>query len=223
MEAARPSASTAKSTKDLVPDFILLASVGPILLGFGFADFVDRIALLLLLLTPALIRFITRRGPLSSDQTAYYLAIWYVTLGALDKFEGYGDGEDWVIPAIAAGLFVMTYLLWNMLTSRRLSTLVPVVILVVPVSQAPFDFARNAFARRETASLAGIYVTKITPEHIYGVYFTNPAKVRWVSRTGSERPVIHDNDTKGLGSGTMSPQYSRATSWQRALVKSTFQ
>ncbi|MCK6435242.1 MAG: hypothetical protein L6Q68_19740, partial [Aquabacterium sp.] len=191
--------------------------------GFGFADLVDRIALLLLLLTPILIRFTTRLRPLSPDQTAYYLAIWYVTLGALDKFEGYGDGERWVIPAIAAGLLVMTYLLWNMLSSRRLSTIAPVVLLLVPVSQAPLDFVRNALARRETAAVAGIYVTKITAEHIYGVYFTNPAKVRWVSRTGLERPVIHENDTTGLGSGTMSPQYSRANSWQRALVKRTFE
>ena len=218
MKTAPTCAPTARSTTDVVLDCILLASVGPILWGLGFADIVDKIALLLFLLTPVLIRFTIRRRPLSQGQTAYYLALWYVTLGALDKFEGYGESESWLIPYFIAGMLVMTYLIWNALSSRRFAALVPIVLLVVPVSQPPLDFARNVLARRESALLSGIYVTKITRENIYGVHFTNAEKVRWISRSPTQTSVIHDNDTKGLGSGTMSPQSPRAMS--RSLLNS---
>jgi hypothetical protein len=52
-------------------DFVLFVSVMPLLWGLSHADWVDRFALVLLIIGTALLRFVRTRKPLSSEQLAF--------------------------------------------------------------------------------------------------------------------------------------------------------
>jgi hypothetical protein len=199
-------------------DFILLASVIPILIALPDADVVDRIAIMVLLIGGFAYRLFQAKMPFSPLEIGYYLAFWFVTLDGLDKYGGYGDGEQWLVYSFGAAVAVGGYLVWLLNSRRSLVAVIPLVLFVFPLTQAPFDLARNLIARGNGAPLDGIYVTKIQGTNIYGVQFDSGTPVRWIERTYEGNFIVRDNFTTGLGGGTMAPQYARADRWQRELV-----
>lgn len=200
-------------------DVLLFASTIPLLWGISHADWIDRFALVCLSFGAGVLRFVQRSRPFSNEQLAYYLAFWFTTLDALDKFGGYGEGEEWDIASFGAGVLVFTFLTWRLLSSRRLTSGIPLLLLFIPLSQVPLDLARNLVARSSGSPLGGVFVTKIGADKTYGVFFERPTKVRYVLKTEQGEALAYDTDTTGLGSGTMPPQYSRASQWQRKLTQ----
>jgi hypothetical protein len=219
METAPGNATTEGTRLYSWRDVILFVSVMPLLWGLSHADWTDRFALVLLLLGASLLRFVQRPTPLSNEQLGYYLAFWFTTLDALDKFGGYGEGESWDIASFGAGVLVFTFLAWHISSSRRLIAAIPLLLLFVPLSQVPLDLTRNLIARSNGSPLGGVFVTKTSAEKTYGVFFDKPTKVRYILWTDEGEALAYDNDTTGLGAGTMPPQYSRASNWQRKLVQ----
>lgn len=204
-------------------DGILFLSVISLLWGLSHADWIDKFALVLLLIGVGLLRLVQRPRPLSNEQLAYYLAFWFTTLDSLDKFGGYGEGENWVIASAGAGVLVFAFIAWHILSSRRLIAAIPLLLLFLPLSQVPLDLTRNLIARGSGSHLGGIFVTKLNPENTYGVFFDKPTKVRQILRTEDGEFLAYDTDTTGLGSGTVPPQYSRASEWQRKLVQAVLE
>lgn len=219
METASADTTSEWSASRVWRDSILFISVVPLLWGLSHADWVDRFALVLLILGVALLRLVRRYKSLSNEQLAYYLAFWFTTLDALDKFGGYGEGQGWEFALLGVGVLVFTYLTLHMLSSRRLIAALPLLLLFVPLSQVPLDLARNLVARSGALPVGGVFVTKISPENTFGVFFDKTKKVRFILRTEDGELVVYDTDTTGLGSGSMPPQYSRANEWQRKLVQ----
>ena len=219
METASSAATAERIGPSYLRDVILFASVLPLLWGLSHSDWTDRFALVFLLLGVGILRLVRWSRPLSNEQLAYYLAFWSTTLSALDKLGGYGDGESWDIACFGAEVLVFAFLTWNIFSSRRLIAAIPLLLLFVPLSQVPFDLARNLIARSSGSPLDGVFVTKMSGEKTYGVFFDKPTKVRYILRTEEGEALAFDIDTTGLGSGTMPPQYSRASNWQRKLVQ----
>lgn len=200
-------------------DGALLVSLVPLLWGLRHADWVDKGAIVLLILGMALLRLVWRRRPLSNDQLAYYLAFWFTTLDALDKFGGYGEGEGWELASLGTGALIFIYLTRHALSSPRLVVATPLLLLFVPLGQVPLDLTRNLIARSVGLPVNGLFVTKMNSEGTFGVFFNKSKKVRFIFRTEAGEAIVYDTDTTGLGSGSMPPQYSRASVWQRNLVR----
>jgi len=221
------TASSASTTEEIGPsywrDVILFVSALPLLWGVSHADWTDRFALVLLLLGVGLLRLVQWPRPLTNEKLAYYLAFWFTTLNALDKFGGYGEGENWEIACFGAGVLVFTFLAWHILSSRRLIAAIPLLLLFLPLSQVPLDLTRNLIARSSGSPLGGVFVTKMNAGKTYGVFFDKPTKVRFIHWTEKGEALVYDTDTTGLGSGTMPPQYSRANDWQRKLIQAVLE
>ncbi len=121
--------------------------------------------------------------------------------------------------SLCAGALVFSYLAMQFLSSHRKLAALPLLLLLVPLNQVPLDLIRNLIARSGESPVAGVFVTKIGPEHTYGVFFNKSTKVRYILKTEESQPAVYDVDTTGLGTGSMPPQYSGASIWRLKLVK----
>ena len=149
--------------------------------------------------------------------TVIYLMLVITALDALDKFEGYGNGEYWFPSWLLTVFALMVVVTWLSVSSRHPAWAISVALFFLPVSQLPVDLARNLMASRTGAPVADLFVTKFSGTEIYGVEVGSNTKVRWIRRQG-DRFIVEVNDVTGLGSGTMGPQYVRSPEWYRRLV-----
>ena len=206
-----------------IPDCVLVLSCMISAVFVAGADIIDTALLVIYPPITFCIRVFIVKRPFRAPEVALHLVFLYLSLSRLDKLEGYGHPNQFLVLGqyllLAAIVVSSIYLIL-----RRASVLAigALLVLTFPIFHFPFELARNLVAREKGAGVAHVYVTKLYAREAYGVPFERryPVVERFALMDGQYQLI--DTNLPNDGGGTMQAQFFYVSSWERAIVKSIF-
>ncbi len=205
-----------------LPDVVLVVASALSLCFVPWADLIDGSALVIYALVLLSIRIFVLKRPFASPETVLYLALLYISLSRLDKVDGYGHPNQFLV--IAQYLFlacVVSSCIYLVSKNANRQAILALVLLMFPVSHLPLELLRNTVARRLTEHVAHLYVTKFYSNEIYGLRFE---KHYWVDRYTLNEGEFQKKDSNILldGGGSLGPQVPIIDFWEWRIVKMLF-
>jgi hypothetical protein len=205
-----------------LPDVVLVGASALSLCFVPWADLIDGSALVVYALILLSIRLFVLKRSFRSPETVLYLALLYISLSRLDKVEGYGHPNQFLV--IAQYLFlacIVSSCIYLVSKNANREAILALALLMFPVSHLPLELLRNAVARHLTEHVSHLYVTKLYATDIYGLRFE---KKYWVDRISSDDGQFRRSATELLndGGGTLDPQIPIISSWEFAIVRNIY-
>jgi hypothetical protein len=165
-----------------LPDVVLVGASALSLCFVPWADLIDGSALVVYALILLSIRLFVLKRSFRSPETVLYLALLYISLSRLDKVEGYGHPNQFLV--IAQYLFlacIVSSCIYLVSKNANREAILALALLMFPVSHLPLELLRNAVARHLTEHVSHLYVD-VQPIHQHGRCAMKPRSAGYVRR-----------------------------------------
>ena len=214
--------SSGKFSQPKVADYLLIVSCLVSLCFVVYADLIDIAWLIAYAIVILLLRLVLMKRSFRETEMILHLTMIYISLSRLDKVDGYGHPNQYLVTAQYIFLITIVvngmYLIYKLRSRLAICSL---LLLMFPVSHFPLEIIRNMAAQKIEPRLSSHYVTKIYTTEIYGLKFKDRD---WVDRFSWQDGRLQKTNSSLLndGGGTMSPQVPMLSSWEWRLVKKFF-